>query len=83
MPDLFSGKAGRNASRAEPVRPEPSLTTLNKTLQEVIDSGFNPEMVGRVLLAQVQPGQSNFVERGIALTSTILTAYEARMRKRK
>ena len=49
----------------------------------MINSGFNPDLIGRALLAQVQPGQSNFVERGIALASTILTAYEARIRKRK
>ena len=60
----------------------PSSATLNETLKEVIESGFNAELIGRALLAQVQPGQSNFVERGVALASTILTAYEARVRKR-
>jgi ADP-ribosylglycohydrolase len=82
MPDLFSGKEDRGASRTEPALQERSAT-LNETLQEVIESGFAPDVIGRVLLAQVRPGRSNFVERGIALTSTILTAYEARIRKRK
>jgi ADP-ribosylglycohydrolase len=83
IPDLFSGKADRSPSRTEPVQQETSSATLNGILQEVIESGFNPDMIGRALLAQVQAGRSNFVERGVALTSTILTAYEARIRKRK
>jgi hypothetical protein len=52
-------------------------------LQEVIESGFDPKLVGSFLLGQVESGRSNFVERGIALTATVLTAYEARMRRRK
>jgi ADP-ribosylglycohydrolase len=83
IPDLFSGKTDRSGSRTEPAQPAPSPATLNETLKEIIDSGFNAEVIGRALLAQVQPGRTNFVERGIALTSTILTAYEARIRKRQ
>lgn len=82
MPDLFSGKTDRNYSRTEPVQPPPTPPTLNELLKEIIESGFNAELIGRTLLAQVQVGRSNFVERGIALTATILTAYEARIRKR-
>jgi hypothetical protein len=80
MPDLFSKKADRSSSRTELAQHVSSSATLNETLKEAIESGFNAELIGRALLAQVQPGQSN--ERGVALASTILTAYEARVRKR-
>ncbi len=70
-------------TRAEPTRAEPPSATLNQMLQEVIESGFDPKLVGSFLLGQVESGRSNFVERGIALTATVLTAYEARMRRRK
>jgi ADP-ribosylglycohydrolase len=83
MPDLFCGKADRSAAQTELAQQERSPATLNEVLKEVIESGFDTELIGRALLAQVQPGRSNFVERGIALASTILTAYEARTRKRK
>ena len=56
---------------------------LNELLQKVISEGFPPELVGKILLEQVDAGGKDFVERGIALTANILTAYEARSRHRR
>ncbi|MCT8467215.1 ADP-ribosylglycohydrolase family protein [Chromohalobacter canadensis] len=57
--------------------------TLNEMLQKIMADGFSPEMIGRALLQQVDDGGKDFVERGIALTSNVLTAYEARAKRRR
>ena len=54
--------------------------SLNEVLQRVISGGFSPDLIGKAILKQAD-GRGDFVERGIALTATILTAYEARMKR--
>lgn len=56
---------------------------LSETLQRIIAEGFPPDMIGRAILQQVESDREDFVERGVALTATILTAYEARMKRRR
>lgn len=75
--DLF---ANRSASEPELAR---SPATLNDALQQAIASKFAPATIGRLLLDQVDGGDADFVERGVALAATILTAYEARSRRSK
>lgn len=58
-------------------------TNLNDILQRIIADGFPPDLIGRAILDQVNRGGKDFVERGIALTATVLTAYEARIRRSK
>lgn len=57
--------------------------SLNTSLQRAIKAEFDPAVIGKILLEQVDNGDDHFVERGIAITATILTAYEARKRKHK
>lgn len=79
--DLFS----HDAAPSSPNQNEPAVSTggsLSEQLRHIIASGFSPEMIGRALLQQVDRGGSDFVERGIALTANILTAYEARAKRR-
>ena len=57
--------------------------SLNELLQQVLISGFSAELIVKILLKQVDSGGKDFVERGIALPANILTAYEARIRRRK
>ncbi|HEY0314360.1 MAG TPA: ADP-ribosylglycohydrolase family protein [Allosphingosinicella sp.] len=81
--DLF----GQVGSQAAPRRGEPPNSlenqTLNDVLQSIISQGFSPELIGQALLQQVDRGGTDFVERGIALTANILTAYEARSKRRR
>lgn len=81
--DLFSG----NGNRATPDKTEPSASleglTLSETLQRIIAEGFPPAMIGQALLLQVDAGNSDFTEKGIALAANVLTAYEARAKRRR
>lgn len=81
--DLFSG----NGSRAALDKDEPQESfeglTLSETLQRIIAEGFPPDMIGRALLQQVDAGRPDFTERGIALAANVLTAYEARAKRRR
>jgi ADP-ribosylglycohydrolase len=81
--DLF----GQNGSQPPAGRPEAlnSLEglTLNETLQRIINAGFSPELIGQALLQQVDRGGNDFVERGVALIANVLTAYEARAKRRR
>lgn len=83
MPDLFSSQtssAGRTSFRGNSTPPEDE--TLNTLLERVIASGFDPSLIGRLILQQAGGGRKDFVERGVALTATILTAYNARAKRR-
>ncbi|WP_065322678.1 ADP-ribosylglycohydrolase family protein [Tritonibacter mobilis] len=51
---------------------------LSDVLRKVIAEGFPPELIGRALLMQVDNGGKEYLEKGVALTANILTAYEAR-----
>lgn len=77
LPDLFSQKADKPASVES--GKSASTLSLDEALQQIISSGFDPEVIGRYLLARA--GRRDFVEQGIALAATTLTAYEARRRK--
>ncbi len=80
LPDLFSQSAP--VERPAQRRTSQGDDTLNSMLEHVIESGFDPSLVGRLVLQQADGDKKDFVERGIALTSTILTAYRARTRRR-
>jgi ADP-ribosylglycohydrolase len=77
--DLF-GDQGVSAPRDDGRKGRPETDSLNETLQRIIAEGFSPDLIGRIILQQAD-GRSDFVERGIALTATILTAYEARVKR--
>jgi hypothetical protein len=81
--DLFGQNGGKPASE----RPEAAANleglSLNELLHRVMNTGFSPELIGQVLLRQVDAGGKDFVERGVALTANILTAYEARTKRRR
>lgn len=77
--DLFSDQSGL-ATREDRKVGASEGNSLNGTLQRIIAEGFQPDTIGRAILEQVN-GRDDFVERGIALTATILTAYEARLKK--
>ncbi|MFC3443918.1 ADP-ribosylglycohydrolase family protein [Sphingobium rhizovicinum] len=83
--DLFG--QGDPRSAATSVKPDIQVgvegLTLNELLQKVVSEGFPAELIGRILLEQVDSGAKDFAERGIALTANILTAYEARSRRRR
>jgi len=55
--------------------------TLNEILNDVIASNFDAETIGKYILQQAERNNSDFVERSIALTANIITAYRARIRK--
>lgn len=78
--DLFAGdeKAGHTGTSNDS---RTKQSSLSQQLQDVITSGFSPDVVGKALLSQVKPGESEFIEKGISLASMILTAYEARKRR--
>lgn len=78
LPDLFAN-TGKTVDGKANARP----TSLNDSLKRAIASDFDPKVVGELILAQVGAGNDDFVERGVALTATILTALEARIRKGK
>ena len=77
--DLFSEQDGP-ATRVDRKVNASKGDSLNETLQRIIAEGFQPDKIGRAILEQVN-GRDDFVERGIALTATVLTAYEARLKK--
>jgi ADP-ribosylglycohydrolase len=81
LPGLFDERIDRNRGSSKLVS-EDRIENLNDALRRIINSGFDPELIGRVLLSQAQSGQPDFVERGIALTANILTAFHARTKKR-
>jgi len=57
--------------------------TLSEILHKVIVEGFPPELIGQVLLRQVDKGGKEYLEKGVALTANILTAYEARSKHKR
>lgn len=83
--DLFEQDEGQKVSNDGYGKVTSGLEglTLNEMLQKIIGGGFSPEMIGQALLQQVDEGGKDFVERGIALTSNVLTAYEARAKRRR
>ncbi|MES2498778.1 MAG: ADP-ribosylglycohydrolase family protein [Pseudomonadota bacterium] len=83
LPDLFANRNSRDDRAAQNSAGNRHVPSLDQALHRVLESGFDPAEVGKLLLMQVQSGREDFVERGIALTATILTAYEARQRKRR
>jgi hypothetical protein len=83
LPDLFSSPGNQVDRLPSPSsRSAASDDNLNTLLERVIASGFDPLIVGKAILQQAIDERNDFVERGIALTSTILTAYKARTRRR-
>lgn len=83
--DLFGQGDARTEEKPSAANPRQNAAegTLNDVLQRVISEGFPPELIGQLLLNQVENGNRDFVERGIALTANILTAYEARSKRRR
>lgn len=81
--DLFAQSGGRQITEKTEIEDKLAKMSLNELLQQVLNAGFPAELIGRVLLQQVDAGGKDFVERGVALTATILTAYEARTRRRR
>ena len=77
--DLFSDQSGP-ATREDRNVGASEGDSRNGALQRIIAEGFQPDTIGRAILAQVN-GRDDFVERGIALTATILTDYEAGLKK--
>jgi len=82
LKDLFDRASEQPLAGQELLADDLGALSLNELLQRVIDSGFAPDLVGRALLQQVDAGGRDFVERGAALAATMLTAYEARKRRR-
>jgi len=83
LPDLFANSPDKvGVAEAREIQ-KPNANSLNETLHKVIASGFDPKLIGEVLLSQVRSGRPDFVEQSIALTATIMTAYEARRRRGK
>ncbi|MEN5275685.1 ADP-ribosylglycohydrolase family protein [Brucella sp. TWI432] len=58
-----------------------SSKTLNEILNDVINSNFDPRIIGESILNQADKRNNDFVERSIALTANIITAYRARLKK--
>jgi ADP-ribosylglycohydrolase len=81
--DLFGQSESRPVPEKHDLQDSLEGQTLNELLQKVVSEGFSPELIGQVLLNQVDTGGKDFVERGVALTANILTAYEARSRRRR
>ncbi|TPK40993.1 ADP-ribosylglycohydrolase family protein [Mesorhizobium sp. B2-5-3] len=83
LKNLFADRTSeRPRSTANPDQQGTPEPTLNETLQMVIASKFDARLIGEALLEQADAGHPDFVERGIAMVANILTAYEARGRKR-
>lgn len=82
MPDLFSNRSGKKANRKDPISTDLASKSLNDLLEEIISSNFDPELIGNAILSQARSDQKDFVERGIALTANVLTAFRARHRRR-
>ncbi|MGG7581859.1 ADP-ribosylglycohydrolase family protein [Rhizobium sp. Nf11,1] len=81
MPDLFSNRTDKRSDRKGSAAGDLSSKSLNELLQTIINSNFDPELIGRALLAQARPEQEDFVERGIALTANVMTAFRARRKR--
>lgn len=82
LPDLFAGGTSRQAA-PEPAAKKPRELALNGQLQEVISSGFDKLLIGELLLSQAEGDREDYVERSIALAANIITAYAARLRRRR
>lgn len=85
LPDLFGrGDVGPSRTMHTNDAPQPKPASLiHNQLEEVIVSGFDPELIGRYLLEQVRADAPDFIERTVALTSVIATAYHVRLRRRR
>lgn len=81
--DLFAEGGSRPRTSAQAETTDLQNLTLNESLQRIVSDKFDPELIGLLLLQQVDSGGKDFVEKGVALTATILTAYEARTRRRR
>ncbi|MGE0758565.1 MAG: ADP-ribosylglycohydrolase family protein [Pirellulaceae bacterium] len=81
--DLFGQDGGKRTGEKLEAAGDLESLSLNELLHRVINAGFSPELIGQVLLRQVDAGGRDFVERGVALTANILTAYEARTKRRR
>ncbi len=82
MPDLFSAQPTPIRNNVRDVKDQMEGDSLNALFERVLDSGFDPSLIGRLILQQARDNRKDFVERGVALTATILTAYNARVRRR-
>lgn len=82
MPDLFSNRSDKKTNRKGPISTDLASKSLNDLLEEIISSNFDPELIGNAILSQARSDQKDFVERGIALTANVLTAFRARHRRR-
>lgn len=82
LPDLFANTSARQPSNSTTQTTGAELS-LHGQLQVVIASGFDKALIGQLILAQVDGGRDDFVERSVALTSNIVTAYAARMRRKR
>ena len=81
LADLFTKSEPQVLSRKNQSEVDDGGVSLNELLKRIIADNFDPETVGRALLQQVKEGNGDFVERGVALTATVLTAYEARLKR--
>jgi hypothetical protein len=81
--DLFGQNGGKRMGEKPEAAGDLEGLSLNELLHRVINAGFSPELIGQALLRQVDAGGRDFVERGVALTANILTAYEARTKRRR
>ncbi|MCE6073845.1 ADP-ribosylglycohydrolase family protein [Agrobacterium vitis] len=81
MPDLFSKRSDKKNNDKETVSNDLSSKNLNDLLEIIISSNFDPELIGNALLSQARRDQNDFVERGIALTANVMTAFRARHRR--
>lgn len=74
--DLFS--ANKTTESANSII---NTKTLNEILNDIINSNFDTNLIGKYLLQQAEGNDNDFVEKSIALTANIITAYKARLRK--
>ena len=81
MPDLFSSRSDKRTNRKDAVSTDLSSKNLNELLEIIISSNFDPELIGSAILSQTSRDQKDFVERGIALTANVMTAFRARRRR--
>lgn len=80
--DLFSSSKSSDDEKREkhPQETKSKLKTLNEALNEIINSNFDEALIGRYILMQCDGNDPLFVEKSIALTANIITAYKARLR---
>lgn len=81
MPDLFSSRSDKKTNQKDAISADLSSKNLNELLEIIINSNFKPELIGSAILSQASGDQKDFVERGIALTATVMTAFRARRRR--